>query len=328
MDTCFSSSRDPVSQMDLVTLSNAHCQVVVAPDIGGRIVSFIPSVTGEDVLWHNKTLPLFRSRPGDAYDPVFYGGIDELLPCDLPETIDGIDYPDHGELWTTPLQWEASGDRLRLWGVLPRSGLFYEREMTLSQERPEIVFHYRIQNRQKEPRHFLWKLHAALHVLPGDRVTCPASTAQAADLAYSSCTTPDPFAWPFCDGIDKSVVPEENGTCEFLYLSGLSTGTMGLDRPSTGTVDANCPCAESAHPCRSVPAISIRYEFDRAVFPFPWLFASFGGFDGHFVTVLEPCTNMPISVADAQQAGTSAMLAPGEVLVTTVRLTVQLEGSS
>ncbi len=304
MKTCISSSRDPETLMELITLSNNHCRVVVAPEVGGRIISFVPSVTGEEVLWHNKSLSLFRSRPGDAYDPAFYGGIDELLPCDLPETIDSIDYPDHGELWTTALQWETCGNKLRLWGSLPLSGLAYEREMSLSSKSPEVVFHYRIKNEQEAPRHFLWKLHAALVALPGDRVSCPASTAQAADPDYSSCPSLAPFSWPLCQGVDKSVVPEENGTSEFLYLNGLSAGTMGLERPPAG--------------------ISIQYWFDRAVFPTPWLFQSFGGFDGHFVTVLEPCTNMPMSVADAQDAGICAVLKPGETLKTSVRLTVRL----
>jgi hypothetical protein len=39
---------------------------------------------------------------GADYDSNFYGGIDELIPNDIPENIDGIDDPDHGELWTTP----------------------------------------------------------------------------------------------------------------------------------------------------------------------------------------------------------------------------------
>ncbi len=303
MDTIISSSYDSESGITRITLSNDHCRIVVSPETGGRIVSFVLLSTDEEVLWRNKGLRLFRSMPGDAYDPAFYGGIDELLPCDLPETIDGIEYPDHGELWTTPLQWEAREGRIRLWGRLPRSGLYYEREMTLSSESPEVVMCYRIENQTEATRHFLWKLHAAIMTLPGDKVVCPALTAQAVDLAYSSCTSLEPFSWPDGHGKDKSVIPVENGTCEFLYLSELSSGRMGLERKNSGSC--------------------IQYEFDRSVFPYPWLFQSFGGFDGHFVTVLEPCTNRPISVMAAQRAGTCAVLAPGEAICTTVRLQVQ-----
>jgi hypothetical protein len=307
-----SASRDPASQLELVTLSNPHVCVAVVPAIGGRIISVVPSVTGDELLWRNQRLSLFPSEPGAAYDPVFYGGIDELLPCDLPETIDGIDCPDHGELWTTPLQWESEERGLRLWGRLPLSGLHYERIMSLSAERPEIMSQYRITNTAPSERHFLWKLHAALNTRPGDQVVCPAETAQAADLAYSTCPSLLPFHWPLCEGIDKSVVPEENGTCEFLYLSGLASGRMGLWRSSALSADKSV----------SQPGFSVQYAFDPGVFPFPWLFQSFGGFDGHVVTVLEPCTNMPISVADAQRAGTCTALAPGETLATTVRLSI------
>ena len=51
----------------------------------------------------NKDLPFSTHQPGTDYDSNFWGGIDELLPNDIDEKIDTIDYPDHGELWTTAL---------------------------------------------------------------------------------------------------------------------------------------------------------------------------------------------------------------------------------
>ena len=66
--------------------------------------------------------------PGSEYDPNFFGGIDELLPNDVPETIDGVACPDHGELWTTCLDWHLESDEvIHLQGMLSLFGLRYER---------------------------------------------------------------------------------------------------------------------------------------------------------------------------------------------------------
>ena len=91
-------------------IENDLLRVEVAPSVGGRITSLVDKRTGEEWLWHHPTLPLRRVPAGTAYDPEFYGGIDEQIPCDGPETLDGVTYPDHGELWTQPLHASHEGE--------------------------------------------------------------------------------------------------------------------------------------------------------------------------------------------------------------------------
>ena len=62
---------------------------------------------------------------------------------------------------------------------------------------------------------------------------------------------------------------------------------------------------------------SFSIEFDLNVFPYAWYFASYGGFDGHHVAILEPCTTVPISVNEAKDLGTCPVLQPGESIETT-----------
>src|SRR4029077_832097 len=97
---------------------------------------------------------------------------------DSPQTIEGVNCPDHGELWTTPLNGEVIGSRLILKGRLPRFGLEYQREMSLRDDSPVLEVKYRLANPTTVPRRFLWKLHAALSVQPGDLIECPAQKAQ------------------------------------------------------------------------------------------------------------------------------------------------------
>ena len=278
-----------------VVLENGFLRVEVAPGIGGRVVSLQHLSSGREFLWRNPNLALVRSLPGAEYDPNFYGGMDELLPNDAPEVIDGITCPDHGELWTLPLTAETREGELILSGRLPLFGLAYERSMGLEENR--LICRYRITNPTTSARRFLWKLHAALAVRRGDRIVCPAGSAQAADPAWSRRKTTAPFDWPSADGLDMSIVPEPDGSTEFLYLYDLRDGLMALE------------AADGA---------GISCRFDTSVFPCCWYFASHGGMDGAFVGVLEPCTNMPMSVNEADAEGFCAGLQPGDQLETTV----------
>ncbi len=283
----------------LDVLTNGCLQVTIAPAIGGRVVSLVHCASGREFLWRNPRLPLACCAPGTAYDPNFYGGMDELLPCDLPETLNGIACPDHGELWTLPLAAERAGDALILRGRLPQFGLDYQRRMHLEGNR--LICAYRITNPTTTERQFMWKLHAALAVQPGDRISCPAATARAADTEWSRRKSPAPFAWPDADGLMMSLVPEPDGGTEFLFLYDLAEGRMALEAQDGARLE-----------CR----------FDRAVFPCCWYFASHGAMDGAFTAVLEPCTTMPVSVNEAAATGFCSRLQPGQVLETTVEWVV------
>lgn len=284
----------------LVRLENDHLCAEVAPGVGGRVVSLIDKRTGHEFLWRNRDLRLELLPSESEYDPNFYGGIDELLPNDIPEVLNGVNCPDHGELWTTPLGYRIQGDGVIMRGQLARFGLVYEREMFLRADAPCLDLRYRISNPTPQPRQFLWKLHAALAVQEGDVIECPARTGQIVDPAWSRYKTLAPFQWPAIEGQAANIIPAADGTMDFFYLSNLTCGEMAWRRPSLG--------------------LRFAYQFDLNVFPYAWLFASYGGFRGHYTIILEPCTAMPMSVNEAAAKQQCAVLAPGQTLETKVVL--------
>jgi hypothetical protein len=284
----------------VVRLESAYLRADIAPTIGGRVISLVHKQSGHEFLWRNQNLRLSQLAPGSEYDPNFYGGIDELLPNDIPETINGIPCPDHGELWTTPLKWSLTDAKLRLAGTLLLFGLRYEREMSLRPDEPILDLNYRITNLTSQTRQFLWKLHAALAISEGDVVECPARQGQVVDPAWSRFRTVTPFVWPEIEEQKANVMPEKDGTVDFFYLFDLEAGEMGL---------------------RSLGQnLEFTYRFDKAVFPYSWLFASYGGFNGHYTAVLEPCTCMPLSVNQAAPLNRCSNLAPNQVLETSVSI--------
>ena len=284
----------------IVRLESEHLCADVAPSVGGRVVSLIEKSSGHEFLWRNRTLKLEALPAGSEYDPNFFGGIDELIPNDIPEQINGVPCPDHGELWTLPLEWHCDAARLTLEGTLPRFGLRYERSMSLREDGPFLDCAYRITNLACEPRQFLWKLHAALAIQAGDVIECPARHAQVVDANYSRFKTLAPFAWPDIEGKPANVIPPADGTMDFFYLFDLREGRIAWRRPNAG--------------------LEFTYEFDAQAFPFAWLFASYGGFLGHYTVVLEPCTAMPISVNEAALIKQCSVLQAGETFETRVTI--------
>jgi len=159
-----------IDNVRLVRLENSFLRVDVAPEIGGRIIRVYNKTLQIEFLWKNERLSLSPAQPGDAYDPRFYGGIDEVIPGDIPERIGTLDCPDHGELWTLQLEAQIKDDALSLRGVLPHWGLGYHKTITLRSSAPWIDMDYRIENRSGDTRIFLWKLHAAVNINADDQV--------------------------------------------------------------------------------------------------------------------------------------------------------------
>lgn len=193
----------------------------------------------------------------------------------------------------------CSDEKITTHGKLELSGLFYSKTVYADSNIPMISVDYIIKNETDTEHHFLWKLHAALSVKAGDRLVSGAKFGQVADPAYSRFKDINEFR-PSIEDKDASIVPEKDNTMDFFYLFDIPYGEMQL--LSNGGEHL------------------FSYRYDHEIFPFQWYFASYGGFLGHYVAILEPCTNLPISVNEAKAKGQCAMLEPGEELTTTVKI--------
>jgi hypothetical protein len=263
----------------MVKLENDTLLVEIAPEVGARITRFVHKPSGYDYLWINESVPLRLEQYGTEYDPNFYGGIDELLPNDLPETIDGIPCFDHGELWTTPFEVANGRTLVGLTALLPK--FEFEVRKILELEGNACVVKTQIYNRSESPKPFLWKLHAALKIQPGDRITCGAERYTAVDPEWSR--RGDEGEWK------GETIPNFDGSTEFLYLHPLTVGNMAWTNGKR----------------------SFEIRFSPETFPYCWYFASYGGFFDHEVAVLEPCTCMPKEVNAAANLGQCPVLEPG-----------------
>lgn len=282
------------------TIESECLQLDVFPALGGKLTSIFNKRLGKEFLWNNKDLPLQMCNVNDDYDSNFWGGIDELIPNDIIENIDGVDCPDHGELWTTALDCSVTENALKVSGELPKSKLFYSKRIELDPKHPLIRLHYEIENRSGQVKNFLWKLHAALSISEGDKLLSGASKARIVYPDSSRFSYSRDFEWPFIEKVDASLVPPQNNTMDFFYLWDSPKGemTMILDEGRS----------------------RFTYMYDQNIFPFQWYFASFGKFRNHYTAILEPASAMPVSVNEAKALGQCSQLAPNEKIKTTVTI--------
>jgi len=294
------SMRNNINGVEILTLENDCIKTEIVPTLGGKILSVFNKLLNKEFLWHNENLQLNTHCLGDDFDSSFYGGIDELIPNDMAETIDSIQYPDHGELWTTPLKYELGESRIYLFGNLKFSGLQYRKDVYLEENDPVIYLEYKIRNESGSIRNFLWKFHTALAIKEGDKIVSDALKMSVIDTVYSRFKTREEYTWPLVENCNVSLVPPFNNTMDFFCLYKIRQPEMHLERPDTNSI--------------------FSLYFDRKVFPYQSYFASYGGFFNHYTIILEPCTNMLLSVTEAISQERCSFLLPNEELNTIVSI--------
>lgn len=298
-----------VEGFDVVVLENRRVRAVIVPSLGGRVWELEDRVRRRQWIWHRPDVALAKSPVGSVYDDVWAGGWEELFPNDAPGRFEGRELPDHGEWWAMAwsIQEMNGGDtaRVRLEASSTVVRAHCTKEFSLDDDSETLAVSYRIRSAESTPFHYLFKQHLPIAIGPGCRLMLPGGSVVPVDPAFSSLLSSGAgFEWPVAGrAVDmREVPPPSSGLQEFVYVRNLPDGWCGVEDPEVGA--------------------SIRMRFDTGVFPFVWLFLTYGGWRGLYTAVLEPCTNMPKDLTEAVRAGQSALLLPGRDFATTVSVTL------
>jgi hypothetical protein len=289
-----------------VVLDNGLIRIVVLPTLGGKVWDLHDLRTGRQFLWHHPRIGAAPVSFGSTFDDVFHGGWDELFPNDLPETLAGEPYPDHGEVWALPWSWAIIDDGDEI-GVdlsvrTPISACTLTKSLRIKDGEASLHIRQRLSNDSSRDLPFMWKQHLAVAVEGDARIDLPATSVYVEDFgAQRGPLTGTTYTWPHAvDASGEShdmrrTLPQSSGVAEFQYATELSDGWCAITH-ADGT--------------------GIALAFDREVFSSCWTFASYGGWRDLQVAILEPCTGYPVSVSDGVSAGTQRILPAGAVIET------------
>lgn len=298
----------------MITLSNSELNIVIRPDLGGRIDQIYDCKTQRNWLWHPAEYDASQTRSldvGAAFDPHWTGGWDDIFPNDAAGEFAGHSLVDHGELWSQAWQViETSPLQVKLRYRCQTVPVAVEKQIRLDADAPKAEITYQLQNQSDQPLPFLFKQHAAIAIATGDEIRLPDCWIEPVDLGFSKLIGkhektrfPEALA---ADGskINLQKIPDASSRLqEFYYSWSHAVGECGIYNPQTQS--------------------TFLLQFESADFPYVWVFQSYGGWQDHYVVVLEPCTTMPYDLEIAARQGTIAQLQAHETQSRKITLTLQ-----
>lgn len=297
---------------EALLIENELLRIEVLPELGGKIWSIVYKPRERELLWHHPGIVPQRAEPGSSFDDAFSGGWDELFPNDAPVTIDGIEFPDHGEVWTASCAWDVVESSAAEVAISLRcrgssTGAWIEKRISLRAGEASVQVSYSVRNDRKRSLRFHWKLHPALRMGPNARIDIPADRVTF-DPEFSEEFESLEGSWPIVFGndgakVDLRVVPgPESKATRFFYVTGLREGWCAMTDLDDG--------------------IGVRFDFDHEVFPAVTVFGTYGGWRNLHTTILEPCTGYPYQLDEAIESGRVRKLEPGETFETAVKLSI------
>jgi len=285
------------------TLSSDQVSVVIAPRLGSRVLELTDLDRGRQWMWRNWHVAAREQAVGADYDANWIGGFDELFPNDAAISYAGHDLPDHGEAWSAA--WEVSyadSASIDLELTTPVTGHHIKKHISVDGRAVRIGYTLRSGTRRQLP--YLFKLHPALSVHGECTIDLPGGWVEKVDAEFGDMVeASESFAWPGRGIVDLDHCRSGSGVShEFVYVSELPAGWCGITDHQVGA--------------------SIRINYSRHFFQYCWLFLSYGGWQGHQVAVLEPCTTYPKDLAAAAEQGTTPILQPGEQVDTEIEVLI------
>jgi galactose mutarotase-like enzyme len=270
-------------------LRSPTAELLMVPELGGRIISLRSLRTGREWCWHQPRPDwLWSNQAGDSFGVSPQAGLDECVPTVAACHVKGRSLPDHGEVWYQDWQLDPEAleaDILKASLSLTVSPFIFSRAIRVRED-GAFEFDYTLSNTGADAEPFLWSLHPLLNIGPGDRVELTADVRslrldgglgtpiQRGDVwAY-----PEPFSGV---RLDQCQVPGMFSGCVKGYAGPLERGFAALVNDQTGE--------------------SLELRWDAQAIPFLglWINRGHGGF--HHVA-LEPCSGAPDSLAEAVES--------------------------
>ena len=284
-------------------LENSRLRCEFLPSDGGRLVSLLDKLHGDELIWNNpRTCDLPRYY-GANYDNMSAGGVEEAFPTGLADVFQGDDIPFFGEVWSIP--WKAQHDAMQL--QMECYSAIYPVRITkcYTLEENRLICSYILSNLADRDLPFLFGVHPSLSVKPGDTVLLDRTSFHVgvADNMGAEITMGQHFTWPMAGSQDLSDFfkkHEKNACMEFRTYE-LQTGFLGVKKKS---------------------GIELHIAFDQRIFPALSVWLIGGGWRGHECLMAEFFTGYPFVLSQAHESGFCPTLSAGSQLKTTVTYTL------
>lgn len=168
--------RSTYKNAEAVVLENEQLRVSITPNHGARTASIVYKPLQQELLWQNPDPVHAEPGYGAPYDDGEFAGFDEMFPtisrcCYEHYPWQGIEVPDHGEVWSIPWSYayEEDGVRFSVNGV--RFPYRLEKKVYLRQNR--LCTEYRVENLSSHKFSYIWAAHPLFNTEEGMEIIVP-----------------------------------------------------------------------------------------------------------------------------------------------------------
>lgn len=171
-----------------VELKNEKYKIIVLPEDGAKIVSFVTVDDGKEYFYQNQSEKYLRIREKDDYEQGECSGFDDMFPTINSIIVNkglrkGMLYNDHGEVCRLPFSCEIIQNGVILKTESKRLAYSYTKKITENENGDFTVF-YDIKNCLKDDFQILWATHCMVKAYEGGKIVVPFSNDTNADLMF------------------------------------------------------------------------------------------------------------------------------------------------
>lgn len=279
---------------------NDILRVVVIPDLGGKTASIYNKIEGFELLFQNKDSSYKCPEINSNFAEYDASGFDDAFPNIHAEKLfyDGktINYPDHGEVWGTPMNTQSLTDNslsLTCKGTaLPYK---YIKEITLNGS--HVCYKYNIRNIGKYSYPCFWTLHCLVNCEDDMEIIFPSEVKRIINVQNSLNLgkTGDYHSYPIAENGYKlnRVRPQMENISEKYYVADkIQVGECGIIYPSRNVI--------------------YKLKYNAKDLPYLGFWVTSGGFRGDYNCAIEPSNGFYDSISIAKNNNALPFLKPGE----------------
>jgi galactose mutarotase-like enzyme len=282
-----------------VGLRSAAAELLMIPQLGGRIISLKNRKSNREWLWHQDRPDwLWANRAGDNFGLSPQAGIDECIPSVATCTYKGRHIPDHGEVWYQA--WNLNNQAFEQ-GILASTLELDVSPLTFSRviqciDDHTFQFDYVLKNKSSEEEPFIWCIHPLKNIYDGDRLLLPEEV--------SSLRLDGGIGVPIARG-DVWAYPEPFPGTRLDLCQVPGTGTELCVKGFAGPLQQGWAAIENQR-----TGDRIEFTWDTRLIPYLGLWINHG-LEGFHHVALEPCTGIPDSLAIAAEEWKQVKIIPG-----------------
>lgn len=289
----------------MIKLQNDVVSVEILPSTGGKISSIKSVATGlEFLLQPEKDVEVPTS--GMDFLPPYAYGFDECFPtiteCKVKVVDKVINYPDHGELWTSSFKTKLVDSNHC---ILTAEGVnfpyIFQKEIFLTEKGLKIE--YGVENKAEVGFEFIWSAHPLLAIELNDEILLPSDN-ETVEVYYSSVARwkkGDILRWPIVlDNVQLNYAQTRSTNLALkVFAKELKTKKSGFYRVAGDQ--------------------TIVFSFENTMTDNLGIWICYGGWPlqmpkRDYTIALEPTSNAEDSLADAIQKKQNYSLKPGETV--------------